>query len=95
MARFERNIDPKRSMHIGIYEPWIPVVSDVIFETTGEMENPITLDTKLIDDLGIDSLDAIEIIINLEQKFNISIDEKETADFKTIKDVIDYLIKKQ
>jgi acyl carrier protein len=45
------------------------------------------------EDLGADSLDLVEIIIDMEEKFGISIPDEEAQNFHTIQDAIDYLDK--
>ena len=47
-----------------------------------------------IEDLGADSLDAVEIIMETETKFDIAIQEGEADNIKTIKDYVDALLKK-
>ena len=52
------------------------------------------LDTSFIDDLNLDSLDMVEMMMKLEDEFGIEIPEEDAEKLKTIKDVIDLLIKK-
>ena len=53
----------------------------------------IKMESRLIEDLGADSLSGVEIIMDLEQEFNISIPDENTKSFLTIKDVINHLKK--
>lgn len=53
--------------------------------------NLITMDTELIDDLGADSLDAVEIIMNIEDEFDISVDEDHIDNIKTVGDIVNYI----
>ena len=48
----------------------------------------LTLDTHLFNDLNFDSLDAVELIIELEEKFNIELLDKEAEDVRTIRDIV-------
>jgi len=60
-----------------------------ILESLVEIDtNNITLESKLIDDLGLDSLDTVELIIELETEFKICIEDSEAFELKTVKDVI-------
>ena len=53
--------------------------------------NLITMDTELIDDLVADSLDAVEIIMNIEDEFDISVDEDHIDNIKTVGDIVNYI----
>ena len=46
---------------------------------------------SLKDDLGLDDLDVIELVMNLEEEFNISIDDSVTDNLTTVQSIIDYL----
>ena len=66
-------------------------VKAVIAEQFGVDEDKITLDTSFVDDLGADSLDTIELIIALEEEFNVRITDDEAEKIRTVKDVIDFI----
>ncbi|MDK2562899.1 acyl carrier protein [Romboutsia sedimentorum] len=51
----------------------------------------ITMNTSLIDDLEADSLDAVEVIMALEDEFGIEIPDEEAENFKTIGDIFKYI----
>ncbi|EDQ97058.1 acyl carrier protein [Intestinibacter bartlettii DSM 16795] len=51
----------------------------------------LTLDTSLKDDLNADSLDAVEVIMALEDKYDIEIAEEDAENFKTIADIVNYI----
>ena len=55
----------------------------------------ITLDTNLIDDLGADSLDVVELIMSLEDMYGISITDEDAAQLYTVQKIVDYLEKLQ
>ena len=52
---------------------------------------PITTEHKLIDDLGADSLSFVEIILFIEDEFDIIIPDEESENFETIGDIVDFL----
>lgn len=54
-------------------------------------EERITLEAKIIEDLGADSLDAIEIVMALEESFNIEIMDEDADKMQTVEDVVVYL----
>ena len=53
----------------------------------------ITMDTNLIDDLGADSLDVVELIMSLEDEFGIAISDNDAAQLYTVGRIVDYLEK--
>ncbi|MCX5704164.1 MAG: acyl carrier protein [Candidatus Omnitrophica bacterium] len=57
-------------------------------------ENRIELSSRVVEDLGADSLDAIEIIMALEEAFGIEILDEDAEEIKTIEDIVFYLAEK-
>lgn len=55
----------------------------------------ITMDTNLIDDLGADSLDVVELIMSLEDEFGIAISDNDAVQLYTVGRIVDYLEKLQ
>ena len=55
----------------------------------------ITLDTNLIDDLGADSLDVVELIMSIEDEFGVSISDEEAANLITVQKIVDFVEKLQ
>lgn len=51
----------------------------------------ITVDTSFTDDLGIDSLDMIELVTSLEDEYGVEFDAEDMNDLKTVGEVITYL----
>ena len=51
----------------------------------------INLDTNIQEDLDADSLDAVEIIMNIEEEFDIKVDDDELENIKTIGDIVKYI----
>lgn len=51
----------------------------------------IDLDTDLMEDLNADSLDAVEIIMDIEDEFDITVDEDDVESIRTIADIINYI----
>ena len=55
----------------------------------------ISMDTNLIDDLGADSLDVVELIMALEDSFGITISDEDAAQLYTVRRIVEYLEKIQ
>ena len=54
-------------------------------------EAKITEDSRLIEDLGADSLDTVELLMAFEEEFGISIPDEEAMNMKTIKDIVNLI----
>lgn len=67
-------------------------IKEIIAEQLGiDNADTITLDTSLIEDLEADSLDAVEVIMALEDEFGIEIPDEEAENFKTIGDISKFI----
>ena len=66
-------------------------VKNVIIEQLGVAENNITMEASFIDDLGADSLDIVELIMALEEEFDIEIPDADAEKVVTVGDVVDYI----
>lgn len=71
------------------------IVYQVIKEILTDDEAKLVPTAKLIDDLGADSLSAVEIVMELEKKLDITIDDSEVDKIVTIQDVINIVEAKQ
>lgn len=67
-------------------------IKKVIVEQLGVEPESITLKTSFIEDLGVDSLDLFQIIIELEEEFNVKIEDAEQI--KTVEDAVKYINEK-
>lgn len=68
-------------------------VKEIIVEQLGVDANQVTDEAAFVDDLGADSLDTVELVMALEEKFNIEIPDEEAEKISTVGDAIDYLKK--
>ncbi len=68
-------------------------IKKVIAGQLGIDESKITENSSFVDDLGTDSLDIVELIMALEEEFNLEIPDKDVEKMKTVGDVIKYLDK--
>lgn len=66
-------------------------IKELIADTSGCGEDLITMEASLEDDLGMDSLDAVELSMALEEEFNVTIEEDKLAGFKTVEDIVNYI----
>lgn len=54
-------------------------------------ESEVKMESLFIDDLGADSLDIVDLIMALEDEFDIEISDEDAEDIKTVKDIVDYI----
>ncbi len=63
-------------------------VTRVLTDRLGIPPDQILRDARLVEDLGMDSLDAVELAIATEREFDIAIDEGQVAQLKTVADIV-------
>lgn len=68
-------------------------VRDVIVEQLNVSPEAVKLESKIIEDLGADSLDVVELVMALEEKFDIQIPDTEAEKLISIQNVVDYIEK--
>lgn len=66
-------------------------VKDIIVEQLGVDEGEVTMEASFIDDLGADSLDIVELIMALEEEFDLEIPDKEAEKITTVGDAVNYI----
>ncbi len=68
-------------------------VTVIVMDILGVEREEVNEGSDIMDDLGADSLDMVEIVMSHEKEFNIAISDRDAENIKTVKDVVDYLIK--
>ncbi len=66
-------------------------VKKIIVEQLGVDEDDIAMESSFIDDLGADSLDIVELIMALEEEFDLEIPDSEAEKIQTVGDAVDYI----
>ena len=66
-------------------------VKDIIVEQLGVTEGSVTSEASFIDDLGADSLDIVELIMALEEEFDMEIPDADAEKIVTVNDVVEYI----
>lgn len=67
------------------------VITKILVDKMGISATEVTQDANFIKDLGIDSLDYAELVMEFEQAFNIKIPDSDAEKFTTIKDAVSYI----
>ena len=66
-------------------------IKELVVEQTGVSADELSMDTSLVNDLEADSLEAVEIIMTIENEFDIEIPDEDAEKFLTIRDMVEYL----
>ncbi|MBI1184659.1 acyl carrier protein [bacterium] len=66
-------------------------VKEIIVEKLGVDESEVTLEASFTNDLGADSLDTVELIMEFEKEFNVSIPDEQAENIQTVGEAIKYL----
>lgn len=66
-------------------------VKETLCEQLDVEEDKVTLEASIIDDLGADSLDVVDLIMSLEEEFEIEIPDEDVEHMKTVGDIVKYV----
>ncbi|MFV1959565.1 MAG: acyl carrier protein [Planctomycetota bacterium] len=66
-------------------------VIEIVCEQMGQSKDKVTEETSFINDLGADSLDTVELVMELEDEFDLSIPDEEAEKIRTVGDAIRYI----
>lgn len=66
-------------------------MKEIIVEQLSVEEAEVVPAASFLDDLGADSLDLVEMIMAMEEEFNISIEDEDAEKIKTVQDAIDFI----
>ncbi len=67
------------------------VIKAIILETLDVTEDKVSIDTRFGPDLDADSLDIVEILMQLEDKYGLEIPEETARDIKTVRQMVEYI----
>ena len=66
-------------------------IADIIAKQLRSDSEEITEDTNIMEDLGADSLDVVEILMAIEENFGVSVSDDEIPNLKTVRDLVEYV----
>ena len=66
-------------------------VKEIIVNQLGVADNSVTMEASFIDDLGADSLDIVELVMALEEEFDVEIPDEDAEKAATVGDVVEYI----
>ena len=68
-------------------------IIELICEKLNKKKEDIKLTSRLVEDLGADSLDFVELVMAFEDEFNVTLPDEDVGKLKTIGDIVEYLNK--
>ena len=68
-------------------------IKEIIVEQLGVNADKVTREAKMIEDLGADSLDAVELVMAIEEEFGIEVPDEQAEKLQAVGDIIDYVEK--
>ena len=66
-------------------------LKEIILKQFGEGEKPVTLESSFVNDLGADSLDIVELVMELEDEFDVNIPDEDAEKIQTVGDAVKYI----
>ena len=66
-------------------------IRDILCNQFDVDEDAVTLSTRISEDLGADSLDAVDMLMSLEDEFDVEIPDEEIENIKTVDDLVKYI----
>lgn len=66
-------------------------VKQIVAEQLGVDEDQVVSEASFMDDLGADSLDTVELVMALEEEFDIEISDEDAEKIQTVQDAVDYI----
>ncbi len=70
-------------------------VREILIKQLDVDEDAVTMDASVADDLGADSLDAVDLVMTLEEEFDLEIPEEEMENLKTVGDIVHFIEENQ
>ena len=67
------------------------IIKEILAEQLDANAEEMTMETRIDEDLGADSLDVVELLMSIEDEFEVEIPDEEIENLKTIGDVVEYI----
>ena len=67
-------------------------VTGIVCEQLGVVESEVKTDSSFVDDLGADSLDTVELVMALEEEFDLEIADEDAEKISTVQEAVDYIV---
>jgi len=70
-------------------------IKDIIVEQLDVEEDAVTMEASITEDLGADSLDVVDLVMSIEESFDVEIPDEEVENIKTVGDIVKFIEDKQ
>ena len=70
-------------------------IKDIIVEQLDVEEDAVTMEASIAEDLGADSLDVVDLVMSIEESFDVEIPDEEVENIKTVGDIVKFIEDKQ
>ena len=66
-------------------------IKDIIVEQLDVEEDAVTMEASITEDLGADSLDVVDLVMSIEESFDVEIPDEEVENIKSVGDIVKYI----
>ena len=66
-------------------------VKEILVDQLDVEDEKVTMEASIIDDLGADSLDLVDLVMSLEDEFDVEIPDEQVENIKTVSDIVKYI----
>ena len=84
---FTRREDKRKEREAEIFQKVRPILAGQL----GVPLESVTLESRVLDDLGADSLDVVELVLSLEEEYSIELPDEVVQKMQTVREIVDYI----
>ncbi len=66
-------------------------VKEILIDQLDAEDEKVTMEASIVDDLGADSLDLVDLVMSLEEEFDVEIPDEQVENIKTVGDIVKYI----
>ena len=66
-------------------------VKEILIDQLDAEDEKVTMEASIVDDLGADSLDLVDLVMSLEEEFDVEIPDEQVENVKTVGDIVKYI----
>ena len=66
-------------------------LKELVVDQLGVEEDEVTMEASMQDDLGVDSLDLVDLVMSVEEEFGVKVADEDLENIKTVGDIVNYI----